>query len=326
MLKKWVTRLSALPAQNALTFAKTHTYFGHYMAELVNDFLAQHAFEPDFIASHGHTVFHYPDKLMTSQIGDGAALAALTGYPVVADFRTQDIALKGEGTPIAPAADRYLFEGYDFYLNIGGIANITAVMPTKTIAYDIAPANQIFNRLAQQVGQDYDHNGQLAANGQPDPTLLSQLNQLPYFSKNYPKSLDNQRILQEILPIYLQRGGEITDLLHTACQHLGYQVSQSVRHIIQQERLNKTAYRMLVTGGGAFNLFLLESIQQHCSSSHNLTIELPDRQIIRFKEAILMGLMGVLRLNNFPNCMASVTGAQRDSIGGAVYQGQKKQC
>jgi len=320
----WVTRLSNLPEQQALVFAKTHTYFGHYLAELVNAFCAKHKVTPDFIASHGHTIYHYPDKFMTSQIGDGGALAALTGITVVSDFRTQDVALHGEGTPIAPAADRFLFEGYDFYLNIGGIANITAVHPNNTVAFDIAPANQILNRLANQVGQPYDHNGDIAAKGKINSELLEILNRNPYFQNNYPKSLDNQQIIQEVFPFYQKSEASIEDKLHTACQHMGLQTARSIKQIIQREKLNKKTYRMLVTGGGALNFSLMKYIQEHCEKEIDLTIELPDLETIQFKEAILMGLMGLLRLKQIPNCFASVTGGIRDTVGGAVYLGRKR--
>lgn len=320
----WITRLSKLPEQQALTFAKTHIYFGHYMADLVNAFCAKHKVKPDFIASHGHTIYHYPDKLMTTQIGDGGALAALTGYTVVSDFRTQDVALHGEGTPIAPAADRFLFDGYDFYLNIGGIANITAVHPNNTIAFDIAPANQILNRLANQVEQAYDHNGDIASKGKIDPDLLMLLNENPYFRKPYPKSLDNQQIVQEVFPFYQESEASVEDKLHTACQHMGQQTARSINQIIQREKLNKKTYRMLVTGGGALNFFLMKCIQEHCEKEIDLTIELPDLETIQFKEAILMGLMGLLRLKQIPNCFASVTGGRRDTVGGAVYLGMKR--
>ncbi len=320
----WITRLSKLPEQQALTFAKTHIYFGHYMAELVNTFCAKHKVKPDFIASHGHTIYHYPDKLMTIQIGDGGALSALTGYTVVSDFRTQDVALHGEGTPIAPAADRFLFDGYDFYLNIGGIANITAVH-NNTVAFDIAPANQILNRLANQIGQPYDQNGDIATQGKIDSELLATLAENPYFEKNYPKSLDNQQIVQEVFPFYQKSEASIEDKLHTACQHMGQQTARSISQIIQREKLNKKTYRMLVTGGGALNFFLMKCIQEHCEKEIDLTIELPDLETIQFKEAILMGLMGLLRLKQIPNCFASVTGGRRDTVGGAVYLGRKRE-
>ncbi len=321
---KWISRLAHLPQQSALTLAQTHTYFGHYMAELVNDFLERRQIEPDFIASHGHTVFHHPDKMMTTQIGDGAALAALTGYPVVSDFRTHDVALRGEGTPIAPAADRYLFEGFDFYLNIGGIANISCRMPNRIIAFDVAPANQIFNRLANLLEKPYDHNGDLAASGHTDTDLLAILDENPYFARLYPKSMDNQWISNKVFPAYRQMDSSVEDQLHTACRHLAIQTGRAIRQIIQREGLNKPAYQMLVTGGGAFNGFLMKIMEEHCNKDMNLTIHLPRPDIIQFKEAILMALMGLLRVRNLPNCLASVTGAGRDSIGGAVFQGYRK--
>ena len=146
----WYSRLAHLPTQSALVYAKTHVYFGHYMGELVIDFMSRNNILPDFISSHGHTIFHHPDKRMTAQIGDGGALAATTGLMVVSDFRTQDIALGGEGTPLAPAADKYLFNGYDFYLNIGGIANISCNANGKMIAFDIGGANQVlFNNKSE---------------------------------------------------------------------------------------------------------------------------------------------------------------------------------
>ncbi|MFK7810239.1 MAG: anhydro-N-acetylmuramic acid kinase [Saprospiraceae bacterium] len=318
----WVTRLSNLPDQPALIFAKTHTYFGHYLAELVNTFCAKHKVKPDFIASHGHTIYHHPDKFMTTQIGDGGALAALTGYTVVSDFRTQDIALHGEGTPIAPAADRYLFQGYDFYLNIGGIANVTAVTENNIVAFDIAPANQILNRLANQVGQAYDHNGEIASSGAVDKALFDELNRHPYFAKAYPKSLDNQQILKEVFPLYNNSSTEIPNKLHTACKHLAHQTAQAIVKIIRREKINKSNFRLLVSGGGALNYFLMKCIQEHCEREVKLIIEIPDLETIQFKEAILMGLMGLLRLKQIPNCFASVTGGKRDTIGGAVYLGR----
>jgi anhydro-N-acetylmuramic acid kinase len=317
----WVSRLRELPDQPALAFARTHTYFGHYMAELVNDFCAKHKVKADFIASHGHTIYHHPEKLMTTQIGDGGALAALTKTTVVCDFRTQDVALHGEGTPIAPAADRYLFPGYDFYMNIGGIANITCVHANNIIAFDVAPANQILNRLANQLGKAYDHNGDIAAKGKVDEVLMTALNAHSYFKKPYPKSLDNQQILREVFPMYTESAAAMEDKLYTACQHLATQTATAIRQIIQQEKLNKTTYRMFVTGGGALNFFLMKCIQEHCEKDFDLTIELPEMDTIQFKEAILMGLMGLLRLKGIPNCFASVTGGQRDSVGGAVYMG-----
>ena len=321
--QRWQMRLSELHYQKALDFSKTHTYFGRYMGELIMKFLDAHQADADFIASHGHTVFHYPYKRVTTQIGDGAAIAAMTGLPVVCDFRTQDTALDGEGTPLAPIADKYLFPDYDFYLNIGGIANISNNNEGTFIAFDICPANQVLNLLAQQRNHPYDDQGDMARAGNIVNDILQHLDHFDYFGETYPKSLNNGWIRRFILPIYLRNPASIEDKLRTACEHIALQVSRMVEHIIKKEGLAKNAYRMLVTGGGAFNTFLMELIQQHCG--HHIEVHLPDNPIIKFKEALLIALMGLLRVHNQVNCLSSVTGARYDTIGGAIYQGFKKQ-
>jgi len=322
--EKWQGRLVHLPQQSALIYAKTHAYLGHYFGDLVNDFLARHQVNPDFIASHGHTIFHYPEKRMTAQIGDGAALAATTGYPVIADFRTQDIALDGEGTPLAPTADKFLFQGYDFYMNIGGIANISCNVNGKMIAFDISGANQILNGLAYLMDMDFDEDGNTAAQGEIENELLEELNELSYFSQTYPKSLDNQWVVNNLLKKYLEFEAPIENRLRTACEQLAVQTVLSIEEIIKKENLEKEKYKMLVTGGGVFNSFLMENIRTTCNEKVDLEIVIPDKEIVEFKEATLMALLGVLRVENISNCMASVTGAKRDTIGGAIYQGDKK--
>lgn len=322
--EKWQIRLSELVHQNALAFAKTHTYFGRYMGELVNQFIQKHQIDPDFIASHGHTIFHYPMSRMTMQIGDGAALAALTGLPVINNFRTHDVALDGEGAPLAPIADKYLFPNYDFYMNIGGIANITCNANGKHIAFDIGPANQVLNILANQLGLPYDDKGQIAQQGKVNNSILSTLNQFPYFLKQYPKSLDNNWIHENIFPIYLMIDDTSANKLRTACEHLAQATAVSIATILRREKITKTNFKMLVTGGGAWNDFLMKRIHALCNEQISLEIVIPSSDVIGFKEAMLMGLMGVLRVENKINCLKSVTGAKLDSIGGAIWQGTKK--
>ncbi len=318
--EKWTARLQHLPEQNARTLARTNVYFSRFMADLVNDFIQEHKIQPDLIASHGHTIFHEPDRLMTLQIGDGATLAALTGISVASDFRTQDIALEGEGTPIAPAADRFLFPGYDFYLNIGGIANVTCNANGRYIAFDTSPANQILNMLAAELGLPYDKDGQIARSGKLNIELIDQLEQFAYFQQDYPKSLDNNWIREHVLPTFAIAESPVADLLHTAVHFISKHIGESLKNIIRKEHLHKDKYTMLVTGGGGFNTYLMECIQTDCQAV-NTEIILPERDIIDYKEAILMALMGVLRVEHIPNCFSSVTGAKRDSIGGALYSG-----
>ncbi len=312
----WVARLANLPSRTAYDFVKTNTFFSHYCGGMINEFIENNNLDVDFIASHGHTIFHYPDKRLTVQIGDGAALAAVTGLPVINDFRTHDIAINGEGTPIAPIADKLLFHGYDFYLNLGGIANISMPSNKGMIAFDICPANQILNALAKELDLEYDKDGLVARGGVIDNEFFETINEHPYYKKKYPKSLDNNQVYQMFTLAFLEAEGSWQNKLHTATQHIAFQIAKTLLEM--SDGSEKTLF---VSGGGAFNVFLLESIHNFAS---NIKIVIPDREIIMFKEAILMGLMGVLRAENIPNCLATVTGADQDTIGGAIYQGTKK--
>lgn len=318
--ERWYNRLYNLPSQNALTFAKTHTYFGHFLGECVVAFIKNYQVEPDLIASHGHTIFHEPKNRMTIQIGDGAAMAATTGYTVINNFRNQDIAINGEGAPVAPIVDKHLFAGHDFYLNLGGIANISCVHANKVIAFDICPANQLLNTLANLLQLEYDEEGQIAATGTIDNTLLAALNQASFYQQSYPKSLDNEWVVKNLLSLINNEPDQIPNQLRTSVEHIAHQISLSIKQIIEQESFSKKDYTLLATGGGVFNTFLMERISHTCSQ-HGIQVILPEAPIIQFKEAILMAWMGVMRMEEVPNVMRTVTGAKRNTVGGAVHLG-----
>lgn len=314
----WQDRLRHLPQASGRELLLAHAHFGHLMGELVHVFLQKHQLQPDFIASHGHTIFHVPKEKMTLQIGDGSAIAAVTGYPVVCDFRSMDVALGGQGAPMAPIADRYLFSAYDFMLNLGGIANITANINGKYIAFDIGGANQVLNKLVQPLGLEYDAGGKLAASGTLNEALLQQADALPYHQEAYPKSLGNDWVQEQLIPIYTQFDAPVADKLHTACVQIARQTAKDIAQIIQKEQFTKKNYRLLATGGGAFNDFQMQCFREACQPL-SIEIVVPDAAIIGFKEAAMIALAGLLRLKNIPNYIASVTGATRDAIGGAVY-------
>ncbi len=320
--EKWKARLAGLPLQNALVFAKTNTYFGHYLAEISKQFITEYQIKNlDFIASHGHTIFHEPDKRISIQIGDGAAIAALTGIQTITNFRTQDIALDGEGAPLAPLADKYLFEGYDFYLNIGGIANLSANIKGKWLALDCCPANQILNSLASEKGASFDHNGHWASQGKVQSELLKQVANFEYYQLPYPKSLGNGWIRSHILPIYLAATSRIEDRLATACEHIALEIAKSIQLMIQKENFKKDSYQIFLSGGGTFNGYLLDCIHDYCNQIANCQLILPSQEIIEFKEAALMAILGVLRLEGVPNSLKSATGAKKNTVNGAVYFG-----
>ncbi len=322
--ESWQARLSQLPTQTALSFAKTHTYLGHYFGDMVNDFINRYQIDPDFIASHGHTIFHDPMGRMTIQIGDGSAMAAVTGFPVISNFRNQDIAIDGQGAPVAPIIDKYLLPGHDFYLNLGGIANITTVIPNKIIAFDICPANQLLNTLANRLNFEYDEGGQIAAAGKVLPDLLKEINRADFYRTSYPKSLDNKWSQTAILSKIEDDPTAIPDQLCTFVEHIAYQIAFAIKQVIRKEQIVKEQLSLLATGGGAFNVYLMERLQFHCAQVANVEVVIPNPDIIQFKEAALMAWMGVMRVENVPNVLKTVTGAKRDSINGAIHQGWKK--
>ena len=317
----WKNRLRSLPAGSAYELMDAHAAFGAYMGALTDCFFSEKNIDKkdiDFIASHGHTIFHDPANGFTTQIGDGTALAAATQCTVINDFRSADIALGGQGAPLAPMADKMLFSGFDFYLNIGGIANITCNINGRFVAFDICGVNQILNALANKLNMPFDKNGRLAEKGKLDKTLFEQQYKIDYFKTIYPKSLSNQWVQENQVAIFLKNKNNTENKLNTAVELIAQLIADSVKLVFEKEDFKKEKYKLLVTGGGAYNTYLMSRIHFHLDKK-NIEVVIPESEIIAFKEAVLMALLGVLRMENRPNCMASVTGATRDAIGGAVY-------
>lgn len=304
--EEWRLRLSNVHTADALTFWKTHVEYGRYLGTQVREFLSLSPERPDVVCSHGHTVFHRPDEGYTMQIGAGEVLAAVTRLPVIYDFRSVDVALGGQGAPLVPMGDKLLFGDYPACLNIGGIANISFDREDKRIAFDICPANMVLNTLASRLGQPFDRDGLLASSGKADPDLLSKLNNLKYYKVSPPKSLGREWVEEEFFPLLDASGLEVKDLLRTCCEHVGVQAAGALAH--------SKPGRVLVTGGGARNTFLLETLRRH--SSHDFII--PDPLLIDFKEALVFAFLGVLRLTGNVNTLSSVTGSAMDHSGGVA--------
>ena len=314
-----IEELYQCPQLEMSGFLKLHTRYGRFIGESVNAFVEKHDLhhKVDFIASHGHTVFHDPANRTSFQIGDGATIAAVTGLPVISDLRSLDVALGGQGAPIVPIGDKLLFGGYDYWLNIGGIANITVLSNEKILAFDVCPANQILNTLAEMLGKKMDEGGEIARRGTLLIDVLSQLNEHPFYKMLPPKSLSNEAARALVFPHLLESQQNQEDLLRTVVQHIAEQVAEAVKNFPH----NKEQATMLITGGGAFNDFLVEEIQKHVAK-YNVATEIPDEKVVKFKEAIVMALIGALRWREETNVLSNVTGASRDSIGGALWMGQ----
>lgn len=296
-----------LAAPELLAF---HNEYGSWLGKQVQHFIDHHRVEVDFIASHGHTVFHQPDLGVTYQIGSGQHLANTSGHKVICDFRTNDVALGGQGAPLVPIGDRLLFSAYDYCLNLGGISNISFEKEGKRIAYDISPVNMLLNYITKKINLEYDDKGKLAKSGNINQELLHQLNHLEYYKLPFPKSLGYEWFTETIIPMIEKQTDPIPDLLATSVAHITQQIANAI-HATKKKNAS-----LLITGGGAKNDFLINSLQQKLSSTQ---IIIPDDKIIDFKEAMIFAFMGVLKERNEINCLHSVTGARNNSSSGVYY-------
>lgn len=306
--EQWRVRISQLPLQNAENYHKTHVFYGRYLGILVRDFLREHQLPCDFIASHGHTIFHRPDLAYTAQIGEGASIQALSGLPVVCDFRSTDLALHGQGAPLVPIGDQLLFKDYEACLNLGGICNISYQQEGKTVAFDIAPCNIVLNRIARWMGETFDKDGEIAASASVDEELLAELNELPYYSYQGSKSLGREWINEEFWPIVkMYQDISEAEKMATLSEHIARQIAKVV---------NDAGLRnILVTGGGAFNTTLLNNLKKYTTA----TIVIPEPNLVNYKEALIFAFLGVLRVRNEINVLKSVTGSRQNHVAGALY-------
>jgi anhydro-N-acetylmuramic acid kinase len=300
-------RLYNAPNLSGYELAMLNVDYGVEIGNRVNDFIKKEQFVPDFIASHGYTVFHNPKKGLTLQIGSGAEISTITNIKTVCDFRTVDVALGGQGAPLVPIGDKLLFGEYDACLNLGGFANISYNnTDEKREAFDICPVNFILNYISDKLGYKYDKDGELGRKGRVNKDLLEALNKIDFYKQTQPKSLGREFVESNIFTLF---SDEISlyDTMRTCYEHISVQLSKVLKEF--------DGKRVLVTGGGVYNKFLIELIKQHTEA----IIVIPDNNIIDYKEALIFALLGLLRIENIPNCLQTVTGASIDNIGGAVY-------
>lgn len=303
---EWSDRLRKLPDASAFQLALTDIEYGRYLGKLVHDFIRRYKLKVDLISSHGHTVFHQPDKGLTLQIGKGTEIFAQTSVPVVYDFRSQDVALGGQGAPLVPIGDRKLFGEYDYCLNLGGIANVSYEQDGNRIAFDICPCNQVLNELAKAEGMEFDRDGKLAQSGKIDHHLLDILNAIPFYHQTPPKSLGREWIEESFIPLVKKANIPIPDTMATCTEHIAFQVGRTTG--------SDRSKKLLISGGGAMNKFLAERIKTFSSPQ----VIIPDQQLINYKEALVFAFLGVLRWRSEINCLSSVTGAIMDSSSGLL--------
>ena len=312
---EWKDQLSKAHLLNAKDYLLLHSAYGHYLGRETHRFIKEQGIEfgVALVSSHGHTVFHLPGQGMTSQLGDGAALAAELRLPVVTDLRALDVALGGQGAPIVPIGEKWLWEGHRYFLNIGGIANLS-LKGDPYIAFDICPANRVLNMLAARAGKEYDEGGMLAASGIIDAGILDELNRLDYYERPFPKSLANDFGTDRVFPI-VNRAASAETALRTYVEHIAIQLARAIEKLP-----GAPGGSMLVTGGGAFNDFLVERMRFHLAGKQ-VELLIPAAELVSYKEALVMAFIGILRWRQEVNVLASVTGAMEDSVGGALWMG-----
>ncbi|MFC4634868.1 anhydro-N-acetylmuramic acid kinase [Dokdonia ponticola] len=304
----WIEKLQKAVHYNKHKLQELNESYTEYLGEEINQFMEKNTIsreQVDAICAHGHTILHQPDQGYTLQIGNLPEIATITQCRVVCDFRVQDVALGGQGAPLVPIGDTLLFSSYEYCLNLGGFANVSLQKGGTRIAYDICAVNTVLNEYAQKLGAAYDDGGAFAKAGTTHIPLLEQLNALPFFKKSPPKSLGIEWVHRHIFPLIEKFDLEPKDVLATFTAHIAQQLANQFEE----------GSTVLITGGGAYNTFLMTQLKQ----LKDVNIVLPDPMLIEYKEAIVFGLLGVLKLEGKNNCLASVTGASKDHSAGMIW-------
>ena len=306
--QNWLNKLKVAVSFSKEELIELNEDYTELLGNIIKSFIDKHQIKNiDAVCSHGHTILHQPQNGLTLQIGNLPKIAAIIQEKIVCDFRVQDVVLGGQGAPLVPIGDRILFSEYDYCLNLGGFSNISFEENNKRIAYDISPVNTVLNFYANKLGLDYDDKGKISKNGKLNSELLNELNTLDYYKKTFPKSLGFEFLKEIVLPLIEKHSISIEDKMHSFTEHIALQTSLALP--------NKHG-KLLITGGGAYNDFLIERMQFHLPK---IEIIIPDNKTLEFKEALIFGLLGVLKLRNEINVLSSVTGAEMDHSSGMIF-------
>lgn len=305
----WLEQLKSAVNFEEQKLQKLNEDYTQLLGQIIAEFIERNQLKNlDAVCSHGHTILHQPQNGYTLQIGNLPEIAQYCKQTVVCDFRVQDVQWGGQGAPLVPIGDRLLFAEYDYCLNLGGFSNVSFEAPQGRIAFDISPVNTVLNFYANKLGQNYDNHGKIARSGQLNPMLLKALNELAYYRLPFPKSLGVEYVYSTVLPLMEKFDLPTEDKLNTFVQHIAYQTAHA---------LPKKSGKLLATGGGAYNDFLMHHLRSELPEMH---IEVPSAKILEYKEALIFGLLGVLRLRNETNVLSSVTGAKQDHCSGMIYK------
>lgn len=305
---EWLDILKTAINYDDKALLKLNEDYTELLANIITLFIKKNNINDlDAVCSHGHTILHQPDKGLTLQIGNLPIIAKWINQKVVCDFRSQDVALGGQGAPLVPIGDQILFSEYDYCMNLGGFSNISFLKNNEQIAFDISAVNTVLNHYANVLGFEYDDKGKIAETGNINNLLLKELNNLDFYTKKHPKSLGFEYVKDVIIPLIEKYKISIEDKLKTYVEHVAIQISIA---------LPVKKGSLFITGGGAYNNYLIYRIQDHLPK---IEIIIPESKILEFKEALIFGLLGVLKLKNKINVLKSVTGASKNHTSGMIY-------
>lgn len=294
------------------SIAQLHLDLGVFYGTAVKEYITANGISPYCVASHGHTIDHNPAEGYSRQIGDGHMMANESGLPCITDFRAEDILHGGQGAPLAPVVEHYLFGEYKMFLNLGGIANISLHSEDEILAFDVCPANQLLNHLANKMNLAFDDKGALARNGDVDEDLLAALHQDPFHAMDYPKSLDNNYVRTQYIEKLDTTVLSTEDKLATCTMYIAQCLADAINALAKKSNV----VELFVSGGGAYNEYLLALLQAEIGT---VQLVIPKDEIIQHKESMLMALCGYLHLREIPNSFATATGARMDTINGIIH-------
>ena len=305
--ENWQMILSEAVSYDDQRLKELDINYTRFLAEVISEFLSKNdIFDTHAICSHGHTIKHEPENGYTLQIGNLPELANILKQKVICNFRVQDVKLGGQGAPLVPIGDELLFPEYDYCLNLGGLANISTKPKEERLAYDICAVNTVLNSLAKKLGKPYDENGKIAASGELNKELLEELQKIPFYGLRPPKSLGIEWVNKYIFPLF-ERYDSVPSLLRTYTEHAAEMIANEFR--------DSSGEKVLVTGGGAFNTFLMDEIMRRTETE----VVIPSAQVVNYKEALIFAFLGVLKMRGENNVLSSVTGASKDHSSGVIF-------
>lgn len=321
--KDWQDRLNSAANVSGLDLIKLHLDYGHFVGNQVAQFISNNNIENvQFVSSHGHTIFHQPENGITFQLGSGEATSSYLHVPFITDFRSKDVSLGGEGAPLVPCGERFLFRHNDICVNLGGIANVGIKGRNDNIGFDICPCNIVLNALAARENKrfQYDKDGDLARSGKVIGSILTELDNLQFYKDPPPKSLWKDYIQSEVFPIIDKNNHPTVDLLRTMTEHIAGRVADACIEAKETGEIQSdTEPRVLITGGGALNKFLLELITEKLTDA-GFVFEAADENTINFKEALVCAFLGLRCLLGQENVFCEITGSRADSVSGSIHR------